>query len=304
MRVLILVNAHAGSANRAASLREAVVGHTEVTLQEPRDHEELKSLAAAAWDAGYGTIAAAGGDGTVHAVINALAGHFDRARVGIIPLGTGNDLCRTLAIPPDPREALRVLQAGAERRIDLVQVETGHRRLFCVNVAAGGFTGQMQELLTDEVKAWWGPLAYLRGAASVLPNLTGYHTQLRLDDGPIQDTELINLIVANGRMAGGGLNVAPRANPEDGLLNVVSVRYAPLLDLTQVAALLLAGDYLSSEQVIHRVCRRLQVSSTPGMCFSVDGELFSSERMTFTVQPHALRIVVGPDYSPTGNPLS
>jgi diacylglycerol kinase (ATP) len=235
MRTCIILNSHAGSALAATALHDALAGLPDVELFQPGSHDETVACAVRAVASGCDTLVAAGGDGTIHTVVNVLAGHIDRTRLGILPLGTGNDRARTLAIPTDPLRAVEVLAGGIERRIDLIRVESAGRMLHCVNVAAGGFSGQMQELLTDDVKAWWGPLAYLRGAANVLPNLTDYDTTLRLDDGPARRVEALNVLVANGRTAAGGFRVAPRANPEDGLLDVVTVRYAPLLDLTGVA---------------------------------------------------------------------
>jgi diacylglycerol kinase (ATP) len=298
MPTCIILNSRAGSAEAADGLRPALAGRPDVRLCEPDSADEVRGCVAGALKAGCDTLVAAGGDGTVHTVVNALADDFGRARLGILPLGTGNDLCRTLAIPPDPVAALALLDAGAERRLDVIRADLAGRTLYCANVAAGGFTGQMQELLTEGVKAWWGPLAYLRGAVNVLPNLTDYHTTLSLDDGPVERIEVLNVLVANGRFAGAGLQVAPRANPEDGLLDVIAVFYRPLLDLTGVAALLLAGDYLSSDHVLHQRARRVHLASEPAMWFSIDGELVSSATATFTVRPGALCVLVGPDYTP------
>jgi diacylglycerol kinase (ATP) len=298
MRTCVILNASTGSAASAADLRAELARRPGVGVYQPTSPDGVRSCVAGAVAAGCDTVVAAGGDGTIHTVVNALAADFGRVRLGILPLGTGNDLARTLAVPTDAAAALALLDGGAERRIDLVRVETAGRTLSCVNVAAGGFSGQMEELLTDEVKAWWGPLAYLRGAVNVLPNLAGYRTTLRLDDGVVERVEALNVLVANGRTAAGGFRVAPTANPEDGLLDVVTVCYRPLPDLAGVAALLLAGDYTSSDYVLHRRARRVEVASRPGMWFSVDGELVGNEPAAFTVQPRALRVVVGPDYTP------
>jgi diacylglycerol kinase (ATP) len=298
MRTCVILNASAGSAPSATDLKAELARRRDVSLCEPTSADEVRACVAGALKDGCDTVVAAGGDGTIQKVVNALAPDFGRARLAILPLGTGNDLARTLAIPPDPASALAVLDAGAERRIDLIRVEAGARSLYCVNAAAGGFSGQMEEMLTDEVKAWWGPLAYLRGAANVLPNLSGYQTTLRLDEGVVERVEALNVLVANGRTAAGGFRVAPSANPEDGLLDLVTVFYRPLPDLAGVAALLLAGDYTSSDYVLHQRARRVEVSSRPGMWFSIDGELLGNEPTAFTVLPHALRVVVGPDYTP------
>jgi diacylglycerol kinase (ATP) len=298
MRVYVVFNPKAGTAHLAGPLRARLTARAGVTWRECESAGAARRCAREALRDGYDCVVAAGGDGTVHAVVNGLAPDFGGARLAVLPLGTGNDLRRTLAVPDDPLEALAVLDAGRERRIDLIRVETSKQTCYAVNTASGGFSGQLEEVLTDELKAAWGPLAYLRGAAAVLPDLTDYRTTLRFDDGPPEPVEALNVIVANGRYAAHGWPVAPRADPEDGLLDVVVVRYAPLLDLAGVAARMLAGDYLNGEGVLHRWARRVRVESQPGMWFSLDGELFGNEPITFTVVPHALRVLVGPDYRP------
>ena len=86
------------------------------------------------------------------------------------------------------------------------------------------------------MKAAWGPLAYLRGAFAVLPDLTDYHTVIEFDDDSAERIAAINVIVANGRFAAHGWNVASRANPEYGLLDVVIVNSRPAFsDLMAVA---------------------------------------------------------------------
>jgi diacylglycerol kinase (ATP) len=296
MPTAIILNARAGTAEAAVGLRDALAARPDVRVCEPSAADEVPGCVADALEGGCDTVVAAGGDGTVHQVVNALADDFDRARLAVLPLGTGNDLCRTLAVPADPLAALALLDRGAERRLDVVRVEVPGRAFHCVNVAAGGFSGQVRERLTDDVKAWWGPLAYLRGAVNVLPNLTDYRTTLRLDDGVVERIDAFNVIVANARFAGAGLPVAPCANPEDGLLDVITVSYGPVLDLTVVGARLLAGDYLSSDYVVLHRARRVEIASSPKMWFSIDGELMNDQPVTFTVRPRALRVVVGAEY--------
>lgn len=298
MRTCILFNGRAGTAAKAAALREALGSRRDVALHEPATAEEATALAAQAVREGYDMVVAAGGDGTINAVLNGLANDFRRTRLAILPLGTGNDLCRTLAIPDDPLEALALCEQGSERRLDIFRVEAEGKVTHGLNVAAGGFSGQLEERLTDEMKQTWGPLAYLRGAASVLPDLKKYETYLGVDGAPAERIDAFNIVVANGRTAGRGFLVAPTANPEDGLLDVIVVQDTTLLDLAAVAAQLFAGNYLDHDQVTHRLARRVEVSARPGLWFSVDGDLFSNAPTTFTVLPRALRVVVGPGYAP------
>jgi diacylglycerol kinase (ATP) len=296
MRKVILLNASAGSAAGAAALRNALRTRPDFVLLEPLDPADTAHLASQAVHAGCDLLLVAGGDGTIHAVVNALAPEVDRVCLGVLPLGTGNDLCRTLAVPNDPIAALAAVEWGTERRLDLIEAHTAHGVYTIVNVASGGFSGQVHEVLTPELKAGWGPLAYLRGAAGALTELHGYATRIRIDEGPVETHEVINVIVANGRYAAHGWRVASPANPEDGLLDVVLVLNSNLFDLTDLATRLLTGDYLDSVSVVHRQAQRVEVAAQPGMWFSLDGELTTNESITFSVRPRALRILVGPEY--------
>ena len=130
----------------------------------------------------------------------------------------------------------------------------------------------------------------------VLPDLTKYRTEIRYDGKAWESVPALNVIVANGRTAGGGTVVAPMANPEDGLLDVVIVRTGTMLQLSGVAARLLAGNYVESDIVTHQRARRVEIKSEPGMWFNVDGELITREPVVFFVEPQALQVVVGPEY--------
>jgi diacylglycerol kinase (ATP) len=302
MDICIILNPNAGSAAQVETLRDVIEADSTITLWQTTPESSARKLAAAALQEGARLVVAAGGDGTINEVVSGLAGNFEQARLGVLPLGTGNDLARTLALPLDAQEAFRLLTSGSVRTLDVMRVETASNTMYGLNVAAGGFTGQMNELMTDDLKATWGPLAYLRGAVGVLPNLTDYETFVTWDDGAEERVTALNIIVANGRTAAGGFMVAPTANPEDGLLDVVIVQSGSLVDLAGVAARLLAGNYVDSDLVLHRQVRQVRVAARPGMWFNVDGELITKDPVTFTVLPRTLQMVVGKDYTPGPTP--
>jgi diacylglycerol kinase (ATP) len=295
MRGCVIYNPAAGSAQQMRALRKALAG---LTLCETRTPDDARRFAAEALTHGHDVVVAAGGDGTIHQVVNGLMTVERRPILAILPMGTGNDLARTLAMPlNDPDAALKVIHRRKVRPIDVIRVKTGDTIRWCINVSAGGFTGQMNEAMDDKLKKSWGPLAYLRGALRVLPDLKDYNTTIRIGTRPARRIAVMNIIIANGRTAGGGIDVAPLANLEDGLMDVVLVESASKLALAGTAARLLVGNYLNSKLVMHRRARHVVVQSTPGMWFNVDGELIGNEPVSFHLVPHALRVIVGPDYT-------
>ena len=231
MKTALILNPASGTAQQGEVLREALAPLSDVTIYTTAEAGDGARLARQALDEGAELVAAAGGDGTINEVLNGLMQAGGGAIFGVIPLGTGNDLARTLALPDDPLEAWAVITAGASRRLDVIKVSGPGLTHYALNVAAGGFSGQVNEILTGELKAAWGPLAYLRSAVAVLPDLTNYRTAIQYDDETVQTIQALNIIVANCRTAAGGIQVAPYANPEDGLLAVVIVRYGPTSEL-------------------------------------------------------------------------
>ncbi len=303
MSMVVIMNPAAGSAEEGAELREVLEPMGEITLYLTKQRDDARRMAAQAAQDGATCVVAAGGDGTINEVLNGLMSVEQRPQLGVIPLGTGNDLARTLALPTEPLAAFELVQHGHARQLDVIRIGTPAKQHYALNVAAGGFSGTVDEVLSEELKATWGPLAYLRGAVEALPDLTNYRTVITYDDGAPEVLDALNVIIANGRTAAGGIQVAPAANPEDGLLDVVIVGYAPITALLGAAArLLLTNNYLNSDVVSLRRARQVKITAEPGIWFNADGELLTNEPMEFTVLPQALAVVVGPDYSAAGVP--
>ena len=302
MRTRVLYNAHAGGAGALDLERLRAV--PDVELVDCRGPADTIEAAAAAGPDGVALVVAAGGDGTVHLTANGLMRAGDSAEtrpaLGVLPCGTGNDLARTLALPLGRHAvpALEALRQGERRTVDVIRVSHPNDgdalTTYAINACAGGFSGAVDEAMTSEMKAAWGPLAYLVGAARALPDLDAFRVRLTVDDGPEETLDAFNVVVANARTAAGGKPIAPRANPEDGRLDIVVVKASASFPL--LAARLLAGDYLDDDGVAFRRARRVRVDATPGMWFNVDGELRTDEPVTFEAVPAALRVCVGPDY--------
>src|SRR5437868_2985729 len=132
MLTCVIVNPAAGSAEQATALHDILAARDDITVMKTDAPGHGRELAGQALEQGFELIIAAGGDGTISEVVNGLAGAaFAKtpgatipAHFGLIPLGTGNDLARTLALPTDPVEAFRVLEEGRKRVIDLIQIDS------------------------------------------------------------------------------------------------------------------------------------------------------------------------------------
>lgn len=294
MRILVLLNSNAGGRGHIESLREHLL-RKGWTLREPADRVEFEAEWKRAKAGGFDRVVVAGGDGTVHRAVNGLAGLPPAPPLGIIPLGTGNDFARTLGMPLDPFEAADAIESGRVRSLDCIAV-SGDVTVTMINAATGGFAGQVTTNLTDERKQSWGPLAYLREAAEIAADPPIWAVTVRFDNGPPQTYEACNVVVANGRTSGGGIPIAPKANPEDGRLDVLIVKATEALDRAVIASRILAGDYDREGDVVVRRVREFELCCTPPMPFSLDGEECEGRHFHFRVKPRAVPMVVGPDY--------
>ena len=291
MKTSIIYNPAAGSVKDRETIGEKLQRFPGAKIYSTEKEGDATRFAEDAVQHRQDLVVAAGGDGTLNEVINGIAPFADRIQIGLVPLGTGNDFARTLALPNSIEDCIQILRAGKTRAIDLVRVTSDQVRYF-VNVSAGGFSGTVNEKLTPEIKKTWGPLAYLRSAAAALPELRSYRTTVVLDDDPPLEADLYNAIIANGRFVAGGTEVAPEAAPDDGLLDLILVLQKPMNEIALVIAQMLAGKHLGSDAIVFRRAKKISVSSNPGMWFNVDGELVGNEPALFEALPRALRFVV------------
>ena len=233
----------------------------------------------------------AGGDGTLNEVVNGIAQIKQRPRIGLIPFGTGNDFARTLGLPPTLEENIDILRRRKTRPIDLVRV-TSRRRRYFINVSAGGFSGMVNEKITPQIKRTWGPLTYVRGAAAALPKLHAYQTRVVLDDREEISTALYNVVIANGRFVAGGLPIAPKADPGDGLFDVILIPKRSAGEMLMLATQIVLGKHFSNSAIVFRRAKKIALRSRPGMWFNVDGELVGRAPAVFQIVPRALNFVV------------
>ena len=189
-----------------------------------------------------GLLIVVGGDGTVNEVVNGLgrSGFPEAVTLAVLPMGTGNDLAATLAIPDDLEEAEDAIRQRRVRIFDVARIRSeGVEERFFINVATGGYGAETSSLADEELKGRWGKLAYFRASLEKAREFEVREVKVTLD-GEERMLRAVNVAVGNCRYAGGGWLAAPRANPEDGLLDLVVIEDIGLKEALALAPAALA----------------------------------------------------------------
>lgn len=238
---------------------------------------------------GYDLVVVGGGDGTVSYAAGRLAG--TRVVLGVLPLGTANDLARTLDIPGNLAEACAVLAAGKVVDIDLGRAN-GQPFL---NVASVGLSVGVTESLSPTLKRRLGPLAYGVAAIRAYARHKPFRARLEFPDGDHETLELENMLqvaVGNGRHYGGGNAVSPTAGIDDHLLDVYAIPGAPLREHIRIARMLKNGSFVERDGVHHLTCQRVRLVTEPLMPVNLDGEIATATPADFTIERNAVHVVV------------
>lgn len=294
----ILWNPKAGSQERNAAALSQIQGEhgdqVQVHVTESEDH--CAQLTKQLVEQGARTIAAAGGDGVINVVADAIlrTGKKDVA-LAVLPSGTGNDFARSLGLPLSPVEAMLNALGASPALLDVFELKGSPAVWrFGVNMLAGGNTGEYTKQLTDDMKQQWGAFCFLRGAIEVLQNLEVFPLEVQFDNEPQQQLNALNLFVANGRCAGAGLPVAQNAILDDGWLDVVVVLDGTGVQLAQLALTYVVGDPREHELILAKRVRRLSVCADKPIAWAVDGQEFSATELTVTIHPARLPVMLGP----------
>ena len=241
---------------------------------------------------GERTLVVMGGDGSVHTAVETLhrRGELSPDRpLGLVPLGTGNDLARTLGIPLDPTEAARALLTGRPRRLDLVVDDAGGVVVNAVHLGVGAEAAAKASALKDRL----GTAAYAVGSVAAGVRAAGWRLRVEVDGSPaLVDREVLMVAVANGRTIGGGALLAPDALPDDGLVDVVVATSTGPLARLGFAVALRGGEHVERDDVTVVRGRTVTVSGDP-FPLNADGELAGPvSARTWTVRPASWALVV------------
>jgi diacylglycerol kinase (ATP) len=269
-------------ADRSADLGLAT---PRIVLTTPDDPGEGQARDAAAGNASL--VLVAGGDGTVRAAAQGMAGAG--VPLGILPQGTGNLLARNLGIPQADDEALEVALTGADRTIDLGRLDDG--TIFAV-MAGTGFDARMMREAPERLKGLLGWPAYLVGGARGLRR-SRVHVQVALDDEPPRTAVVRTVLVGNVGRLQAGLELLPDAEPDDGSLDIALVAPRGPKDWAVLVGRALTRRHRPDRRLEQLRARQVRVVTRRSEPRQVDGDLISDGRgFTATIVPGALVVRV------------
>jgi lipid kinase YegS len=278
----------ANDALRNAIAQQRAAGHR-INMRMTREKGDARRFAAEAGEADL--LIVAGGDGTLNEVVHGLMDLSKAARpvLGVVPLGTANDFAAGCGMPRDPEEALVLCIKGQGVPIDIGKANEH----WFLNVASVGFGAEVTATTPPELKRLLGPAAYTVMGAILAMNVHHYHGRLTLPNREITGSAPI-AIVGNGRQTGGGVQVAPHARIDDGLLDVLVVRQIPAMALLAAARELQElspdGEYISYWQT-----QWVEVHPEETIPVNLDGEPTQFSNVRYEAVPQAIRLIVPPN---------
>ena len=254
-----------------------------------------------ALDRGERYLVAAGGDGTIHEVLNGMI-DGDRpvagdAVLGMVAAGSGCDFPRSFGLPGDAVEAARHLAGDDVRLIDVAKVtfkpgpNSGAAEVtrYFANIAEAGLGGAVVDR-TLRLPAFLGGAKYFAGFWLTLPGF-GPRT-VRLDaDGQEFAGRAFNVVVANCRFYGGGMQISPKSDPCDGALDVL-VMTGPKSDAFTTLPKVYRGTHLPHRNMVELRASRVRIEADPPLPIEADGEILGTTPATFEVIPQAIRVKV------------
>jgi YegS/Rv2252/BmrU family lipid kinase len=254
----------------------------------------LIALAADAVDRGASLVVAVGGDGTLNEVVNGVAGRD--VDLASIPLGTGMDFGRTYDLPRRFDDAVRVALDGTTRVVDAGRVSyrtwsgEGAERWFA-NVGTVGMSGAVAQRANGMSKALGGRVTFFYALTRVF--LSWENTEVTVTaDGEERRGRMHDVIVANGVWHGGGMKLAPDAEPDDGLFDVVLIGDVSKADFLTTAPKIYKGGHVTHPKVEILRGAHVHVDAAEHLPIEVEGEQVGTTPAAFELVPGALRVRV------------
>lgn len=298
MRALLIVNPSSGrgKAKKLLPQLKDFLANYPIEYTESRSQNDLVEIAAKATKDGYDTVVAVGGDGTIHYVLTGIVETLlnqanNKTALGIIPLGRGNDIARTLKIPTDPKIACDILMTNKRQLTDVAY--TGKN--FYIGVAGLGFDSEATRLANEtKLKGGGLPAVFIYGY-SVLKALIGYKPKkikITHDTGTFEGKIMLTAI-SNGQAYGGGMFITPIAEVNDGLLDICVLKEISKLKLIANFSKVLRGTHLGHPYIEYIRSKKVEVQALDEiMEFYGDGEYLEETPLKVEILKHCLPVII------------
>jgi len=294
LKLLVIFNPGAACGRSAGKLETARARFGSLGIDAefiPTSHaghatELVAEIALSAFDG----VVAAGGDGTVHEVLNGLYKHPKPQRVplGLLPIGTGNAFARELNLRPDElHEAIDLLARGTTRKVDVGYVESAGESYYFLNIVLMGFAVDAG-LKAKKLKIL-GQSAYTLATLWQVLKLGSYPLKFEID-GIGRDSDNLFIAISNSRYTGTHFLIAPTASIDDGQLDVTTVEKLPRLRLLKLFPSIYSGRHIDYPEVSTCRAGRIHIRSPEGMLLGPDGEFCGRSPAVITCLPRDLVI--------------
>ena len=230
-------------------------------------------------------IVVAGGDGTLHEVVQSIA--YQNVQLAILPTGTGNDLVRSLGIPRNPFKALELLFQGDSKKIDVGEV---NGRYF-INVAGVGFDAEVTHAVNMNYKHIKGSGAYLLALVQLLASYRNVPVKVTVGESQFI-TNALAVAVGNGSYYGGGMKIVPGAILDDGFFHICLVGDVTKLEIIRTLPKIFSGRHVAHPKVVVLKGKEIHIEAGGTMVLQADGEIIGQAPAVFRVRKKALEILV------------
>ncbi|MEJ2049623.1 MAG: diacylglycerol kinase family lipid kinase [Calditrichota bacterium] len=288
LKYALILNPNAGR-GKGAKLAEEIVALAkaelgDVTVFKTEYVGHAREIASKIKDE-FDVLIAAGGDGTVHEIVNGMM--FGHAALAAIPIGSGNDFIKMLDLTKDPAEAINVIKNNVRKKIDVGQVNDQ----YFPNGVGVGFDAWVV-IESSKVKRLRGFLIYLY---SVLKTVFAYENQnvIMTLNGKTEQKRIFLIAVGNGRAMGGGFFLTPDAEIDDGFFDICIIRALKKREVFTNVPKALHGAHVTMEQVEMLRTDKLHIESPTGIAVHADGELLGVDlkELDFRIHPKILEVI-------------
>ena len=299
IKLIINPNADLGRAWRWGTDLRSVVeefGGADWTGTVYPGHAE--DLARQAAEDGYEVVISVGGDGTTHEVINGLmqVPIESRPRLGIVPVGTGNDFASNVGMQTEPAKAMRQVFTGEPKHIDIGQIQSGSRLEYWQNTLGIGFDAKAT-IHSRSVPVLSGFPVYLIAAIrAIMLDHDPAMIKFESDQESWEDENLL-IVLCNGPREGGGFHVAPEAKVDDGWLDYAAITNVSRPMMFRLIPEVMNGTHGRFPQVRINKFRELNITADRPLVIHTDGEIFAGfgtdvREISVKILPSALEVII------------